>query len=97
MKDYKIPKLLPPLLSLISSEPPAADDQDSADAKVPAPEEEPRLYQGPEQANMSDPQLKQLKAQKMAYIMLACHQALPPHIIKAVQASGVSGPPALYS
>ena len=51
-------------------EPPAADDQDSINAMVPAPEEEPRLYQGPEQANMSDPQLKQLQAQIMAFRML---------------------------
>ena len=40
---------------------------------------------------MSDPQLKQLKAQTMAYTMLVHQQALPPHIIKAVQAGGDSG------
>ena len=37
---------------------------------------------------MSDPQLKQLKAQITAYTMLVRQQALPPHIIEAVQAIG---------
>ena len=64
-------------------EPPAADDQDSFDDMDLATEREL------ERVKMSDPQLKQLKAQITAYTMLVHQQALLPHIIEAVQAGGV--------
>ena len=47
----------------------------------------PGLYPGPDRANMSQPQLQQLKAQIMAYRMLARHQILPPQIAVAVHAN----------
>ena len=67
----------------MTSEPPAADDQDGFDDIDLATEKEL------ERVKMSDPQLKQLKAQITAYTMLVRQQALPPHIIEAVQAGGV--------
>ena len=52
-----------------------------------------------DRGNMSQPQLQQLKAQIMAYRMLARHQSLPPQIASAVQAKRQEphpsqGPPA---
>ena len=52
----------------------------------------PGSYPGPDRANMSQPQLQQLKAQIMAYRMLARHQALPPQIAVAVQAKRQDSP-----
>ena len=54
---------------------------------------------GGERGSMSQPQLQQLKAQIMAYRMLARHQSLPPQIAVAVQAKrqeppASQGPPA---
>ena len=56
----------------------------------------PGSYPGADRANMSQPQLQQLKAQIMAYRMLARHQALPPQIAVAVQAKRQE-PPASQS